>query len=96
MLPFKRPQRNRSPTAALNVGENPNKIAAIMVPARPFKRAILRPYLSAHTPHRIFPKMLPPLKAAPIKHKFYAQLEMLVLEFAENKVMHKYHWSVMH
>ena len=65
MLPFRTPHRNRKVTAAEKVGENPNRVAAIRVPTRPLRSAILRPYLSASTPQKIFPKILPPLKAAP-------------------------------
>jgi hypothetical protein len=61
-----------------------------MVPARPFRRAILRPYLSANMPQRMFPKMLPPLKAAPVSHKLIDKLEFLVLEFAQKSTTYQY------
>ena len=65
-MPFKKPQRNRAPTAMLNVGEKPNRIIAAIVPPNPLSNANLLPYLSAIIPQNMLPKMLPLLKAAPM------------------------------
>ena len=66
IFPFKNPQRNLAPTATVKVGEKPNRMTAAIVPPRPLSNANLLPYLSAITPQKILPKMLPLLKAAPM------------------------------
>lgn len=65
IFPFKKPQRNLEATAIVKVGEKPNRMTAAIVPPRPLSSANLLPYLSATTPQKILPKMLPLLKAAP-------------------------------
>ena len=69
IFPLETPQRNRTNTAHRNDGENPNRMQLIRVPNKLYSRAALLPYLSAMTPHRIFPKNVPTLKAEPDQNK---------------------------
>jgi hypothetical protein len=69
-FPFRNPHRNRAMTATKKVGANPNSVADMAVPMRPYSKAGRRPYLSAINPHMKLPIKLPQLNAEPTRNDY--------------------------